>query len=480
MPTQQAVIVLEFNELSPVLMRRFIDAGHLPNFRRLHDESGVWVTEAEERPPFLEPWIQWITVHSGESYREHGVFNLDEGHRTRAPRIWDLASAAGLRSWICGSMNVAAAPGFRGWMLPDPWTTHVPPQPPELAPYADFVRRHVLEYTNDQIPVTTADRLRFVGFMARRGLSLGTAWAIVRQLAGERRDPRSRWRRAVLLDRLQFDLFRWHWRRERPAFSTFFLNSTAHFQHFYWRNMEPGLFRVRPGEEEQRALSQAVLFGYRQMDALVGECLEMAGADTTVVLCTALSQQPCLTYEESGGKVIHRPRDFARLLAFAGVAPPHRVAPVMAEEFHVYLETEAAAIDAERLLGALRVGERPALAIRRDGAGLFCGCKIHGALDRAATVSAPWGERTPFFELFYQVEGVKSGMHHPEGLLWIRTPGRVHAVHRRALPLAEVFPRLLALIGLPAPRKTRVEAPAGAAAPEISTGPRADVVARTV
>ncbi|HEY1417044.1 MAG TPA: hypothetical protein VGF41_04040, partial [Myxococcaceae bacterium] len=75
MPRQPAVIVLEFNELSPVLMRRFIDAGHLPAFRRLRDEAEVWTTDAGERPPFLEPWIQWITVHSGQPYREHGVFN---------------------------------------------------------------------------------------------------------------------------------------------------------------------------------------------------------------------------------------------------------------------------------------------------------------------------------------------------------------------------------------------------------------------
>src|SRR5262249_54871376 len=160
----------------------------LPAFRRLRDEAGVWITDAAERPPFLEPWIQWITVHSGQPYREHGVFNLDEGHRAPAPRIWDLVSAAGLASWVCGSMNLAAAPGFRGWMLPDPWTTHVAAQPDELLPYLDFVRRQVLEHSNAQIPVTAADRLRFVAFMARHGLSGPTLWAIVRQLATERLD----------------------------------------------------------------------------------------------------------------------------------------------------------------------------------------------------------------------------------------------------------------------------------------------------
>jgi len=479
MSTKQAVIVLEFNELSPVLMRRFIDAGHLPNFRRLHDEAEVWITDAGERPPFLEPWIQWITVHSGQPYAEHGVFNLDEGHRTSAPRIWDVLSAEGSESWICGSMNVSAAPGFRGWLLPDPWSTHVRPRPDALLPYFDFVRRHVLEYTNAEVPVTNGDRVRFVAFMARHGLSASTAWSIVRQLAEERRDPQARWRRAVLLDRLQFDLFRWHWRCARPAFSTFFLNSTAHFQHFYWRNLEPERFAVRPGEDEQRAHADAVLFGYRQMDRLVGESLEMVDDDTTVVLCTALSQQPCLTYEEMGGKVIYRPRDFERLLAFAGVTAPHRVAPVMAEEFHVFLDGDVAAIEIERQLAVLRVGDRPALVIRRDGASLFCGCKIHGALGKDPTVSGPQGS-VPFFGLFYQVEGVKSGMHHPEGLLWIRTPERIHASQREPLPLTEVFGKLLGLLGVRAPRPQRGPTRPPAPIPEISTDSRADVVARTV
>jgi len=479
MPTKRAVIVLEFNELSPVLTQRFIDAGHLPGFRRLRDEASVWTTDAGERPPFLEPWIQWITVHSGQRYAEHGVFNLDEGHRAAAPRIWDVLSAAGLDSWICGSMNVAAAPGFRGWLLPDPWTTHVPPRPAGLLPYFDFVSRHVLEYTNAQVPVTNADRLRFVAFMARHGLSATTAWEIVRQLAGERLDARTRWRRAVLLDRLQFDLFRWHWRRARPAFSTFFLNSTAHFQHFYWRNLEPERFSVRPGADDQEAYADAVLFGYRQMDRLVSETLAMVDDDTTVVLCTALSQQPCLTYEESGGKVIYRPRDFERLLEFAGVTEPHRVAPVMAEEFHVYLESEAAAAGAERKLAAMRVGDRPALVVRRDGAGLFCGCKIHGALAGDATVAGAGGTE-PFRALFYQVEGVKSGMHHPDGLLWIRAPERLHRVHERPLPLAETFPMLLGLLGVRAPAAHRTAVATTAPLPEISTGPRADVVAQTL
>ena len=50
------VILLEFNELSPTLMNRFINQGHLPNFKRFSEESAVYLTEAEERAPYLDPF----------------------------------------------------------------------------------------------------------------------------------------------------------------------------------------------------------------------------------------------------------------------------------------------------------------------------------------------------------------------------------------------------------------------------------------
>jgi hypothetical protein len=78
-----SVILIEFNELCPSLMGRFLGARKLPNFQRLHDQAQVYVTDAEEEAPNLEPWIQWVTVHSGMSYREHQVFHLADGHTLR-------------------------------------------------------------------------------------------------------------------------------------------------------------------------------------------------------------------------------------------------------------------------------------------------------------------------------------------------------------------------------------------------------------
>lgn len=43
----------------PPLMSRFMSQEKLPNFQKLYDEGQVYVTQAEEEAPYLEPWIQW-------------------------------------------------------------------------------------------------------------------------------------------------------------------------------------------------------------------------------------------------------------------------------------------------------------------------------------------------------------------------------------------------------------------------------------
>ena len=466
------VVILEFNELCPGLMKRFIAEGTLPNFARLHDESETYITRASEEPPALEPWIQWVSVHSGLDYAEHGVFSLNEGHKLTRPRVWDLLAAAGHRVLVCGSMNIRYE-SDNGFYLPDPWTTSVPPRPASLLPYFRFVQKHVLEYTKDEFPLSLADYARFFSFMARHGLSPSTVSSILGQFWSER-GGKNRWKRAVVLDKLQFDLFSWHYRKLQPQFSTFFLNSTAHFQHLYWRNLEPEHFAIKPSPAEQEEYGSAVRFGYQEMDRLVGRTFDLVGKDAVVVLCTALSQQPCLTYEEAGGKVLYRPRDFESLLTFADVPPRHRVSPVMAEEFHVYFETPEDLDLGERRLTELGVGtgtgssatSRPALRVRRKDGGLLLGCGIFDVTPPGATLFSSGGARSlPFLDVFYLLEGVKSGMHHPDGMLWVRTPGRPAAHHEAPVQLKAIAPTVLSWFSLPSPAfmkgKPLVGAPVG-------------------
>lgn len=451
--TSQPVILLELNELTPRLMERFIGAGKLPTFARFYRESRIFTTEADAGVAELEPWIQWITVHSGLGAHEHGVHDLGDGYLVREKQIWDLLSDSGRKVWVCGSMNVQYRAPIRGWILPDPWMTKVSPQPAdELLPYFRFVSANVLGHTLDRVPLTAAETFAFAAFMARHGLSGATVAAIARQLAAERLHPNVRWKRTTILDDLQFDLFRWVYQKERPDFSTFFSNSTAHFQHLYWRNLEPERFRVKPDSADQSAYADAILHGYQQMDRLLDRFLRLAGDEATLIFCTAFSQQPFLVYEESGGKRWYRPLHFDRFLRDVGITTPATVAPVMAHQFQADFETEAAAVAAETQMASLRYAGRQAVFVRRTGHQIFAGCQLTEAVEPDAVLTVGESDRSiPFFQVFYRVEGLKSGMHHPEGMLWIRTPERRHSVESAKVPLVAIAPTLLEMFGLPKP-----------------------------
>jgi hypothetical protein len=188
------------------------------------------------------------------------------------------------------------------------------------------------------------------------------------------------------------------------------------------------------------------------MDKLVGKFIDLAGRDATLVFCTAISQQPYLAYEEKGGRQVYRPSNFDALVRFAGVSGPFKVAPVMAHQFHVYFEIEEAAQRAEIQLKALTLNGRQAMAVVRTGTQIFSGCHIYDKLPaNAQLISSETGTSINFFDLFYKIEGLKSGMHHPDGMLWIRRPDRAHSQHADKVPLSAVAPTLLDLLGIGKP-----------------------------
>jgi hypothetical protein len=451
------IIVLEFNELSPTLMDQFINEGKLPNFKKLRDRSDAYVTLAEEKQEHLEPWIQWPTIHTGLSFNQHQLYLIGEGHKLDKPRIWDLVSKAGHKSIIFGSMNTGPAPQLDGVLVPDPWTTTFAPSLPEIQDYTNFIGYQVQEHTNSTRKLDYKIVLRFIKFMITHGLSLKTISLVVKQLISEKFAPTT-WKRVAILDSFQLDVFRHYYKKIQPQFATFFLNSTAHLQHMFWRNMDPSAFEVKPTVEEQNIYKNAVQFGYQNMDNIVGKVLEMAGDDVTLVMTSALSQQPCTRYEHIGGKRFCRPIELAKILEFAGVKAPFKTAPVMSEQFYVHFNSEKEALKAENILKRLYAGSRPILGIVNKGKSLFLGCTIFEKMNSQSTIDL-LGEsnkvlkQSLFFDFFYQVEDKKSGMHHPDGILWISRLDQKSQVYTEKLPLTAVAPTLLQLLGIRKPEE---------------------------
>jgi hypothetical protein len=343
-------------------------------------------------------------------------------------------------------MNVGAADSLNGALVPDPWCTEVKPTP-GLDEYFRFVQTNVLEHTNESVPLSRSDYFAFVRYMLSHGLSLTTIRDVLTQLMAESGGD-SRWKRVVLLDRFQYDVFAHYFRRMRPALSTFFLNSTAHYQHAYWDSMAPEAFGEAPQHDRQHA--DAIRFGYERMDALVGRFMALAGDEVTLVFCTALSQQPSTDFRRAEESMFYRVRDWTKFASAVGLREAFTSTPVMSEQFFLQLDSAASAERAAQHLAALTLDDgTPLMAVEQKENRVFTGCGIHRTVAETAGVRAA-GRSVPFFDLFYALDTSKPGVHHPAGVLWIRTPARKPSVTMTPVPLTAVAPTVLSLVGMPA------------------------------
>ncbi len=443
-----SLLMIEFNELCPSLLQRFMGQGILPHFRRFYESAAVCVTDADEEAPNLEPWIQWPTVHAGVPFAEHDAFHLGDGRRMTQKCLAEVLSDAGVPVGVCASMNLNYG-DLNGYVLPDPWDADGVPDPEWLRPFFQTVSRQVQESSRAE-GLSPRDLAAFGWFLARNGLTAGTVQAILTQLWSERFDPGLRWRRACILDRLLYDVFRSLNHRFGVHFASFFCNSTAHFQHYYWRHMEPERFDAPVAASDPPSLRGAIEYGYRQMDHLLGRIMRDY-PDAVLMLCTALSQQPWTDTT----KCTFRPSRFESLLEFAQVpAAAGTVKPVMAEEFHLECASDALAMEAERQFQELLVDDEPVMKVQRQGRDLFAGCRLTDAavLERPV-VRRGDGAVRPFSDLFYMVHTMRSGRHHADGVLWVRD-GR-HRVVPGKVPLTAIAPTVLAHFAVPAPAAMR-------------------------
>jgi hypothetical protein len=347
----------------------------------------------------------------------------------------------------CGSMNARALAGKGVFCMPDPWCSNEPAFPNEVEVFKNVMAKLVQESTRNTA-LSVSELLPFLTFLVRHGLSVHTVRAILSQLGGERISQADvKWRRVALADRLQFDIFRHYYRRMRPDFATFFINSTAHLQHAYWRHMQPDAFSVKPSKMELKSYGGAVLFGYRSMDALLRQFCSLIDPDTTIILCSALSQQPFLKRETRGGQHFYRLRDISYFLELLGITP-RLVEPVMT---HQYLLRFADRAEAEKAMAAtkqIRFDEQEVFGVRASGSDIHLGCQVFDKLEKNAKIYGIPGrnEPLPFLDLFYPIDAIKSGRHHPEGVLWLRTGH--HAVHADPVSILDIAPTIYDLMGV--------------------------------
>ena len=439
------VLALELNELCPPIIDRMMAAGELPNFKQLHAKSDVHLTWTDEED--LEPWVQWVTFHTGRTQDVHGARELDEGYRVTQPRIWDKLGEQGLKSLVFASMNAnAIAPNVS--LVPDPWSVRVKATDPAYQAFHDFIAFNVTEHTNEAHKPSRKMVMDFARFMVARGLSLSTVMTTVRQLLEEKTQGRDlKWRRALILDLLMWDVFEKEYARQKPDFATFFANSTAFLQHRYWRHMDPDAYQVKPSADDMKSYGTAIEDSYRHMDRIVGKAMKLVGPGGRIVFVTALSQEANLRYEHIGGKFVYRPHSFEALNAFIGGPASATFEPVMTHQaWASFKNPEDTAAFEVALRDNIQSNGASAMEFRRTEDRVFFWCGyISKVADDLVLTNPKTGERKAFCDLFRLIGQVNNSQHNRTGCFWVERDDRMSVIHSEKLPLEQATVKMLEL-----------------------------------
>lgn len=418
------VFVLEMNEINSEILQSLVARGKLPNLERLLRTHHVVETRASEDYHKLEPWIQWVTVHTGASQSAHKAFNLTDGQHLRLTQIWDALEAEGTVCGVVSPMNGRRGRITQGFYIPDPWSATDDAYPDSLKPIYKFLSERVNSH-NASLD-RGSSKARFFIESLRAGVSISTIFRLAGLYVRSKLDKRTKWKLAAEFDRYLVDLTLALSARFKPGYTSVFLNGVAHYQHHYWSRHNrrywaakyPALFAKNNPLEAQNLKDNddPIEYGLRAYDKILGR-VQANFPDSSIVVVTGLGQVPFEGYEGDRGFYLYRAYDHEALFRALGIIY-ERIVPLMSRDVMIYLSGAANFRAAIKILENVHVnGERLFTWTEEDDNRLFVKVAFTFETDASTKISVPGLSEGFKFQEWFQFITFKTGHHCPTGLL---------------------------------------------------------------
>lgn len=357
---KQKLIFIELNEINFDYVRDYAAKGELPTLGGLLREHQLVETTSEAQYHELEPWIQWVTAHTGLTLGQHGIYRLGDINKSDPVQIWEYLENKGMNVGAISPMNAKNRCAKPAFFMPDPWTEGETIGSPLLKRLYGAIAQAVNDNAQSRITASSAFWL-LVGLV--RFARPSHYGKYLRYVLGALR--RKSWTKALVLDLLIADTFFRLTKRTQPDFASVFLNAGAHIQHHYMFNSSVYGGTLRNPEWYVDANEDPILEVYRLYDDLLRSILREF-PHARLMIATGLHQDP---HEHT--TFYWRLKDHAEFLTRHGVAYD-TVEPRMSRDFVVCCgSAQAAAAAADRLATITSEDGRPLFEVDNRGTDLF-------------------------------------------------------------------------------------------------------------
>jgi hypothetical protein len=330
-------ILLGLNELNFDYIKFYIGKGLLSNFKKIFEIQPPIETISENEYKLLEPWVQWVTIHSGKSYKEHNVFRLgDIVNKPDLSQIFEELEAEGLTVGAVSPFNAENRLNNAVFFIPDPWT--------KTNPSGNWIVKALYQAVHQSVNDNAKSKMNFNTI-----ISLGLGLLLY--------CPLSRWphylaavfnitkpgAKALILDSLLADVHLTLWKKSKPDFSNLFLNSGAHIQHHYLFNSKAYGGKIKNPEWYCPQGFDPLINILKEYDKQIGKLLRLK--NVKILVTTGLHQQAHehLTF-------YWRLKDHVKFAEMIGIENFLEILPRMSRDFLVKFNNKLDALNANKLL----------------------------------------------------------------------------------------------------------------------------------
>ncbi len=399
------LILLELNEINFDAIQEYINNGEsLEGFKSLF-ELGIKTTFAEEEYDHLEPWIQWASVHTGKTFKEHGVRRLGDFVNSNHKQFFEIVEEAGFKVGAISPMNASNKLKKPSYFIPDPWT--------KTTTDGSFLSKIISKAVSQAVNDNSGSKITLSSLMS---LIIGFFFFVnfkryVPLFFYALSSIRKPWRKALFLDLMLYEIHKTSFQRKKPNFSTLFLNSGAHIQHHFFFNSpfskSKNLLNPRWYLDQKK---DPVLDMLKTYDYAIKDLLKIK--NTELIIATGLSQKP---FEKI--KYYYRLKNHDKFLNLLDIRF-RDVHTKMARDFLVTFDSVDDAVEAEKKLSQLKSDEDIKLFDEIDNRGkdLYIVLTYPKEIDKNTKLKLQKKEIS--IEDFVNFVAIKNGEHQSKGFAY--------------------------------------------------------------
>ncbi len=399
------VLIIELNEFNTGLLKQACAHYPLPALAKvLSFMKTEYVSPDRYHSGYLEPWVQWVSIHAGTPSSVHQIKHLGDVPDLAYAQCWETLSQHHISTGVWGVMNGSKRKATHThFFLPDPWTFSEEASPQELNHLLDLPRYVAKNYQNLKKTTLIKKAYSLLQFILSSGVATLLFFEALKLLGDLCRYGKKHFIYISFFDYLSTLLFIQYKKKFNPQCAFIFLNSLAHLQHHYW-------------EKSTTAITPQILYGLKYLDRIFALLLKTFPNDA-IVVHNGLSQ---MNTNHEKPWVLYRQKDPLMFLRALHI-PACGVEQHMTHDGHVFFASEQACEKAFVQLQAATLNQQALFHVERnqhDKHKLFYQLKFTDKLDKGSNPTFTFAGKSYFFFDYFDEIVTRTGRHIPIGTIY--------------------------------------------------------------